>query len=439
MTRICHFHDHVENSDVEFRHLCLLQGRRVTKQVREKPKQGDKLHSSTLYLPYETPGWTNSYRVLYSFVLTPRQEFVAWRGVFEHLAWNWAMNYRGYIGEPYSPDAQEALSRRFRRTSLYLSTMFVLKSLLSVFGKRKNRFSGQWTKRRKYPQRVQYHRMKERSDLYIYVIKSLGSLRAIILVENLEIPAQGTGKVRLRQQYVDFVRHIEFYQKSGFQVQMSSHVQLFLDRDFYLPQNLSEDRERYRLACIQDFIVPHLKPLFAKMMIESFLQAGVEVLWVVANKDYGTDRSLFDWLRVQKIPYMLALSGNDSIGIEDEGLVWPIAASDVATEIPVTKWFLLGVGKDSKGDQLYEWAMEPVLPYNRLKVVEGLEKQEGNSWLLVRRSLTNSVDLAYYLVFSPSSISLEEIVQVARRKSPAKGFFEKNTGLVLLRDILPEG
>jgi hypothetical protein len=115
--------------------------------------------------------------------------------------------------------------------------------------------------------------------------------------------------------------------------------------------------------------------------------------------------------------------------------VWPIEASDVAVEIPLSAWSLLGVGEDSQGDQLYEWALEPVLPYNRLKVVAWLEKQEGSNWLLVRRSLTGSVHLAYYLVFSPSSLSLEEIVQVVGKRFP-QGFFEKMTGLVIYGDTL---
>jgi len=229
MTHIQQFRNHVKNSATEFRRQCIFQARRVTKQVNKQLKQGDKLASSTHYLPHESLGWVNSYRILYIFVLTPRQEFVAWRGVFEHLAWNWGMDNSGYIGEPYSSEC--------------LDTMLVLESLLSVIEKRKKRSSGQWAKRRKYAQRVQYH---GRSDLYLYEIKYMGPLQAIFLVEKMEIPIQGSGKVRLRQQYVDFVRHTEFFQNSRFQVQMSSHVQLFLDRDFYLPQNLSEDRERYR-------------------------------------------------------------------------------------------------------------------------------------------------------------------------------------------------
>ncbi len=383
----------------------------------------------------ETLGRVNNYRVLYSFVPTPRQKLVIWHGVFEHPALNWGTDYSRYTSGPYSSDAQEAFSKSCGWTSSRHDVMVTIENLLSVIENGKKRLSGQRTSRRKYSQRVQNVSKKERIDLYIYTVKYLGSLQAILLVEKMEIPIQGPEKARSHRQYIDFVRHVEFWQRSGFLVQVSSHVQFFLDRHIYLPQNLSEDRKRYRLACIQRFILPHLKPLLGKMMVESFLQAGVEVLWVTANADYGKDRLLFDWLRVQKIAYILALNGNDLIGIEDQELVWPIAASDVAAEIPMRAWSLLGIGEDAKGDQLYEWAIEPVLPYSRLKVVAGLEKQEGNSWLLVRRSLTSPVNLAYYLVFSPSYLSLEEIVQVVGKRFP-QSFFEKMTGLVIYGDTL---
>jgi hypothetical protein len=407
-----------------------LLSRDITLEILTAEQEGENLMTCN-----ETLGWVNNYRVLYIFIPTPRQELVIWHGVFEHLALHWGIDYSRYTGGPYSSDAQEAFSRSCSWTSSRHDNTMTFKNLLSVIEKGKKRFSGQRTSRRKYSQRVQNDSIKEQIDLYIYVITYLGSLQAILLVEKMEIPIQGTEKARSQQQYVDFVRHVEFLQRSGFLVQVSSHVQLFLDRQFYLLQNLSEDRERYRFAYIQRFILPHLKPLLGKMMVESFLQAGVEVLWVTANEDYGKDRSLFDWLRVQKIAYILALNSNDSIGIEDQGLVWPTAASDVAAEIPMGAWSRLGRGEDSKGDQLYEWAIEPVLPYDRLKVVAGLEKQEGNNWLLVRRSLTGSVNLAYYLVFSPSYISLEEIVQVVGKRFP-KGFFEKMTGLVIYGDTL---
>ena len=64
----------------------------------------------------------------------------------------------------------------------------------------------------------------------------------------------------------------------------------------------------------------------------------------------------------------------------------------------------MSAGRGAKGPRLYDWARvrlyRPGWP--------GVEH-----WLLVRRSISNPKELAYYVVFAPEGTSLSALVRVA--------------------------
>lgn len=70
----------------------------------------------------------------------------------------------------------------------------------------------------------------------------------------------------------------------------------------------------------------------------------------------------------------------------------------------------------TKGPRRYDWAWQPLW---RLQVTA--EEQAWGHWLLVRRSLEDPVDLAYYVAFAPrQGTALETLIHVAgRRGRPA--------------------
>ena len=72
----------------------------------------------------------------------------------------------------------------------------------------------------------------------------------------------------------------------------------------------------------------------------------------------------------------------------------------LAEEIPDDEWQRLSAGDGSKGPRLYD----PIRPWS--------EPGRGH-WLLVRRSIADPEDLAYYACFGTGDVSLAELVRVA--------------------------
>src|SRR5207253_2214610 len=64
-------------------------------------------------------------------------------------------------------------------------------------------------------------------------------------------------------------------------------------------------------------------------------------------------------------------------------------------------WQRLSMSEGSKGPRLFDWAYVPIL--HRWE-------NDGRHWLLIRRSLTDPNEKAYYFVFAPKGTTLPEMV-----------------------------
>ena len=126
--------------------------------------------------------------------------------------------------------------------------------------------------------------------------------------------------------------------------------------------------------------------------------------WVAGDTVYGNDRKLRQWLEEQKVPYVLAVKSNEPLRVDAEHGSAPVAARRLAQQIPDDQWERLSAGEGSKGPRLYDWG--------RVLLRPGSEPDQAH-WLLVRRSITDPEDLAYYACFSPVEVALAELVRVA--------------------------
>jgi hypothetical protein len=103
---------------------------------------------------------------------------------------------------------------------------------------------------------------------------------------------------------------------------------------------------------------------------------------------------------------VLALASNDGVDLPWKGVTYHLPVQEVITHA-VTSWHRMSAGEGAKGPRLYDWALVPL----------ARPAQEGFChWLLVRRSLDESDQLAAYLVFAPEGTLFETMVAVAGRR-----------------------
>ena len=243
-----------------------------------------------------------------------------------------------------------------------------------------------------------------RDDLRRYVVEHLGDPGGVLVVDETGFLKQGRKSVGVKRQYSGTAGKVENCQVGVFLAYGSRHGAAFLDRELYLPQEWAADWARRQEAGVPEGVVFRTKAQLAQEMISRAVAAGVPFGWVTGDTVYGNDRRLRGWLEEQGRRYVLAVKNNEALWAETEGGSTPVAARELALRIPHDQWQRLSAGDGSKGPRLYDWGWLPVGP--------GPELDQGH-WLLVRRSIADPEDLAYYASFGVGKVSLAELARVA--------------------------
>ena len=119
------------------------------------------------------------------------------------------------------------------------------------------------------------------------------------------------------------------------------------------------------------------------------------------------------WLQNHGFGYVLAVTRAQRLGLAR-------VEAQVA-EVPTSSWHRLSAGDGAKGPRLYDWAY---LPYGS-DAPPGWEKG-----LLIRRSVAQPCELAFYLTHAADGTALGDLVRVAGMRWTIEACFEAAKGEV---------
>jgi SRSO17 transposase len=260
-----------------------------------------------------------------------------------------------------------------------------------------------------------------RDDLRAYIVEHLGDPSAVLVIDETGFLKKGTKSVGVKRQYSGTAGRIENCQIGVFLAYASPHSRAFLDRALYLPEEWADDPARREEAGIPATVTFQTKPELAQQMLARALAAAVPASWVTGDEVYGGARRLRLWLEAEQQPFVLAIKRNEPLWVLTERgpLEWP--AATIAADIAPEDWTRLSAGEGAKGPRLYDWVRVPIRP---------LREPGWEHWLLVRRSLSDPADLAYYVCFAPTGTPLTELVRVAGTRWAIEGCIEAAKGEV---------
>jgi SRSO17 transposase len=170
---------------------------------------------------------------------------------------------------------------------------------------------------------------------------------------------------------------------------------------------------------VPDEVTFQTKPQLAIKMWQRARDASIRFPWVTADEVYGRDPALRHRLESQRQAYGLVIPCDHPLKL-GLGMV-PRPVATIAAAWKPTMWQRLSCGEGSKGPRLYDWAY---LPYG------SVELDGWQHWLLVRRSIEDPKDLAYYLVFGPEGTTLDEMVRIAGARWTVEESFAMGKGEV---------
>lgn len=161
----------------------------------------------------------------------------------------------------------------------------------------------------------------------------------------------------------------------------------------------------------------------ARAMLRRALDAGLLARWVTADEAYGKDSKFRLWLQTQRMGYVLAVACNQKIPTDGGSA----RADELAAAAPAPAWKRRSCGAGAKGPRLFDWAVA-TLPDT------GTAEHGFTRWLLIRRSITDPTELAYYLCYGPADTDDEELIRVAGTRWAVEECVQTAKGQVGLDD-----
>jgi SRSO17 transposase len=254
-----------------------------------------------------------------------------------------------------------------------------------------------------------------RDQLRDYVLEELSSPDAVLIADETGFLKKGEHSVGVKRQYTGTAGRIENSQVGVFLCYASNKGAALVDRELYLPEEWAADRDRRRAAAVPEKTGFATKPELARRMIERALKAGAACSWIAADEVYGNNSKLRQWLEERRLGYVLAIAS-------DQRMRWPDhqqrRVDTIAQSLPDLAWERVSAGSGSKGERLYDWTL-----------IRGWEEDGWSHGLLVRRSIEEQPEHAYYWFYAPMrKATLESLVRVAGQRWQIEQAFQTAKG-----------
>jgi SRSO17 transposase len=240
-----------------------------------------------------------------------------------------------------------------------------------------------------------------RDDVRAYVTEELGDPDGVLIADDTGFLKKGTKSAGVQRQYSGTAGRTENCQVGTFLAYASPRGHALIDRELYLPESWTGDRDRCHAAGIPDDTGLVTKPRQAQAMIARAIGAGVPFRWFTADEAYGQVKYLRAWLEDQDVLYVLATKRNDTLGTpagREE------RADALVAALPARAWRRLSAGAGAHGPREYDWARVPVRT--------GWRPGRGH-WVLARRSLSDPAEIAYYVCYGPRRATLVDLAWIA--------------------------
>lgn len=138
-------------------------------------------------------------------------------------------------------------------------------------------------------------------------------------------------------------------------------------------------------------------------MILRVLASSLPIAWVTGDCAYGQEWRMRRTLEEAGVGYVLAVP-------KSQQLHAPFARIDHAiAQAPPDAWERMSCGDGAKRPRVYNWATAR-LP--AIDVFDG-DTPTHQRWMLARRRLTRTDEIAYYLAYAPNGTTVADLVRVA--------------------------
>ena len=254
-----------------------------------------------------------------------------------------------------------------------------------------------------------------RDDLLAYAAEHLGDPGGVLIVDETGFLKKGARSCGVGRQYSGTAGRVENCQVGVFLGYVTPKGRALLDRALYLPKEWAADADRRKRAGVPKATAFATKIVLARRMVDRAVAAGVPARWVTADAVYGSDYHFRAAVEGHGLGYV--------VGVRSDFAVWAgaaqVRAPAVLASVPAGGWTRASCGDGSKGPREYDWALRPI---------NAPRPETYARWVLVRRSVADPADVAYFACGGPPGTTLAELVRVAGARWAIEECFELGKG-----------
>jgi SRSO17 transposase len=239
-----------------------------------------------------------------------------------------------------------------------------------------------------------------RDQVRAAVVEAIGDPAGVLIGDETGFVKKGKGSAGVQRQYTGTTGKVDNCQIGVFLAYHTGHGRALIDRELYLPQSWTDDRDRCRKVHVPDEVEFATKPQQVKAMLERAVAAGVPFAWFTADEAYGQNRELREWCQQQDIAYVMATRKDHEV---PSGLHTTTRVDQLIAKLRPGAWRRMSCGDGAHGPRVYDWVCTPIratFPHGR------------RGWVLTRRNITTG-ELAYYVCFGPRGTQLRTLVATA--------------------------
>ena len=246
-----------------------------------------------------------------------------------------------------------------------------------------------------------------------FILDHLGDPGAVLVLDETAELKKGQMTVGVARQHAGITGQVENCQTVVNCAYVTARGHALFDFRLYLPRAWCADRGRRERAQVPPEVEFQTKTGLATGMIGDAVSAAVPFSWAVADEVYGRASKLRQACEDAGKGYVLAVPSNFTVRLPSGRKV---TVAFLAWLIPATAWETRSCGPGCKGHRDYHWAWAATA--------------SPRHWVLLRRSLSDPSDLAYFYCHAPAGrpVSLSVLIAVTGKRWPVEECHQQAKG-----------
>jgi SRSO17 transposase len=313
-----------------------------------------------------------------------------------------------------------ALAPVFAQARSRLAAFAYISALLAAGGERRSCWQLAETAGHATPRRMQALLAEHAWDwqaalgaLQRFIVDHLADPEAVLVLDETAELKQGQMTVGVARQHAGITGQVENCQTVVFTAYVTARGHAPFDVRLYLPKSWCADRRRRQRAAVPDDVDFQTKTEQGTGMVTDAVGGGVPFAWLAGDEVYGRSSKLRAACEKHGKGYVLAVPVNFTLTLPSGRR---LAVASLARLVPARCWETRSCGSGCKGHRDYEWAWAATC--------------SPRHHLLIRRSLSDPGDLAFFYCHAPAgrTVSLPVLIMVAGKRWPAEECHQQSKG-----------